>query len=181
MNNVNSIIYKKGATMIKEGEYLPDLELKIIQKGEIKDAKLSNTFIDKTTSLEKNKKIVLFSLPGAFTPTCSAKHLPGFINNFSSFKEKNVDEIVCLSVNDPFVMHAWGAANNALNDLTFIADGNANLSKALELTFDGSKYSLGIRGQRFAMILEGLKVKSLFLEEPGAFDVSSAENVLKSL
>ena len=129
----------------------------------------------------KSKKVVLFALPGAFTPTCSAKHLPGFLTYCSAFKEKKVDEIVCLSVNDPFVMKAWSDANKAGNDIIFLADGNAALSKAIGLTFDGSLYSLGIRSQRFAMILKGLKVEKLFIEKPGVFDVSSAQKVLGHL
>ena len=143
--------------------------------------RLSVAFADHSLLHPKNKKVVLFSVPGAFTPTCSAKHLPGFIANIPSFKSKKVDEIVCLAVNDPFVMKAWGETNRALDDIIFIADGNAKLSLELGLTFDGSMYSLGVRGQRFAMILEGVKVKKLFVEEPGAFDVSRAENVLKNL
>ncbi len=167
--------------MIKVGEELPDIELKVIRKGEIKDMKLSMVFADHSMLHPRNKKVVLFSVPGAFTPTCSAKHLPGFLANASTFRNKKVDEIVCLAVNDPFVMQAWGQANRALDDITFIADGNAKLSSSLGLTFDGSMYSLGVRGQRFAMILEGIKVQHLFIEEPGAFDVSRAENVIKKL
>ena len=167
--------------MIKVGEELPDIELKVIRKGEIKDMKLSMVFADHSMLHPRNKKVVLFSVPGAFTHTCSAKHLPGFLANASTFRNKKVDEIVCLAVNDPFVMQAWGQANRALDDITFIADGNAKLSSSLGLTFDGSMYSLGVRGQRFAMILEGIKVQHLFIEEPGAFDVSRAENVIKKL
>ena len=146
--------------IIKEGDNLPDMAIKAIVK---------------------DKKIVLFSVPGAFTPTCSAKHLPGFLTYASAFKEKKVDEIVCLSVNDPFVMKAWCDANKAGNDILFLADGNASLSKAMGLTFDGSMYSLGVRSQRFAMILTGLKVEKLFVEKPGVFDVSSAQKVLGHL
>ena len=167
--------------MIKAGDDLPDLELKVIKKGEIKDLKLSMVFSDHSMLHPRKKKVVLFSVPGAFTPTCSAKHLPGFLTNVSTFKNKKVDEIACLAVNDPFVMKAWGQANRALDDITFIADGNAKLSTAIGLTFDGSMYSLGVRGQRFAMILDGMSVQHLFIEEPGAFEVSKAENVLKKL
>ena len=167
--------------IIKEGDLLPDLTIKAIVKDEIKDAKLSHLFADHSLMHPKDKKIVLFSVPGAFTPTCSAKHLPGFLTYASAFKEKKVDEIVCLSVNDPFVMKAWCDANKAGNDIMFLADGNALLSKALGLTFDGSMYSLGIRSQRFAMILTGLKLEKLFIEKPGVFDVSSAQKVLANL
>ena len=164
--------------VIKEGDKLPDLAIKAIVKDEIKDTKLSNLFADHSLMHPTDKKIVLFSVPGAFTPTCSAKHLPGFLKYASAFKEKKVDNIVCLSVNDPFVMKAWCDTNKAGNDIIFLADGNAALSKAIGLTFDGSMYSLGIRSQRFAMILKGLKVEKLFVEKPGVFDVSSAQKVL---
>ena len=167
--------------IIKEGDNLPDILIKAIVKYEIKEIKLSNLFADHSLMHPKDKKIVLFSVPGAFTPTCSAKHLPGFITYAKAFKEKKVDEIVCLSVNDPFVMKAWCDANKAGNEIVFLADGNATLSKAIGLTFDGVMYSLGIRSQRFAMILKGLKVQKLFIEKPGVFDVSSAQKVLGHL
>ena len=167
--------------VIKTGNLLPDMDIKAIVKSEIKDIKLSKLFADHSMMHPKDKKIVLFSVPGAFTPTCSAKHLPGFLTYASAFKEKKVDDIVCLSVNDPFVMKAWCDANNAGKDIIFLADGNAALSTAIGLTFDGSMYSLGIRSQRFAMILTGLKVEKIFIEKPGVFDVSSAPKVLASL
>ncbi len=167
--------------IIKEGDSLPDISLKAVVKNEIKESKLSGLFADHSLMHPKDKKIVLFSVPGAFTPTCSAKHLPGFLTYSGAFREKKVDAIVCLSVNDPFVMKAWCDANKAGNDIIFLADGNATLSKAIGLTFDGSMYSLGIRSQRFAMILTGLKVEKLFIEKPGIFDVSSAQKVLGHL
>jgi glutaredoxin/glutathione-dependent peroxiredoxin len=167
--------------VIKEGALIPDMDLKAIVKEEIKDIKLSQLFADHSLMHPKDKKIVLFSVPGAFTPTCSAKHLPGYLTYAQAFKEKKVDQIVCLSVNDPFVMKAWCDVNKANNDIIFLADGNATFSEALGLTFDGGMYSLGIRGQRFAMILNGLKVEKLFIEKPGVFDVSSAEKVLAYL
>ena len=169
------------AEIIKEGEKLPDLEMKVVVKDEIKDTKLSKLFSEHSLMHPRDKKIVLFSVPGAFTPTCSAKHLPGFLTYSSAFKEKKVDDIVCLSVNDPFVMKAWSDTNKAGDCITFLADGNAELSKAIGLTFDGSMYSLGERSQRFAMILKGLKVEKLFIEKPGVFDVSSAQKVLTYL
>ena len=167
--------------VIKEGALIPDMSLKAIVKEEIKDIKLSQLFADHSLMHPKDKKIVLFSVPGAFTPTCSAKHLPGYMTYAQAFKEKKIDQIVCLSVNDPFVMKAWCDVNKANNDIIFIADGNASLSKSIGLTFDGSMYSLGVRSQRFAMILTGLKVEKLFVEKPGVFDVSSAQKVLASL
>ena len=167
--------------IIKVGDLLPDMNLKAIVKDEIKDIKLSQLFADHSLMHPKDKKIVLFSVPGAFTPTCSAKHLPGFLTYASAFKQKKVDDIVCLSVNDPFVMKAWCDANKANSDIIFLADGNASFSSAIGLTFDGSMYSLGTRSQRFAMVLTGLKVEKLFIEKPGVFDVSSAQKVLASL
>jgi peroxiredoxin len=167
--------------VIQEGAIIPDMDLKAIVKDQIKDIKLSHLFADHTLMHPKDKKIVLFSVPGAFTPTCSAKHLPGYLTYAKALKEKRVDDIVCLSVNDPFVMKAWCDANKANNDIIFLADGNASFSKALGLTFDGAMYSLGVRSQRFAMILKGLKVEKLFIEKPGVFDVSSAEKVLAHL
>ena len=166
---------------IKAGDSLPDVDMKAIVKDEIKDIKLSKLFSDHSLMHPKEKKIVLFSVPGAFTPTCSAKHLPGFLTYASAFKEKKIDDIMCLSVNDPFVMKAWCDANKAGNDILFLADGNAALSKAMGLTFDGSMYSLGVRSQRFAMILTGLKVEKLFIEKQGVIDVSSAQKLLGHL
>ena len=158
---------------IKINEKLPDSEIfRLINEEPVKI---------KIYSLFSKKKIILLGMPGAFTSVCSAKHLPGFLTYASAFKEKKIDEIVCLSVNDPFVMKAWCDANKAGNDIIFIADGNASLSKSIGLTFDGSMYSLGIRSQRFAMVLTGLKVEKLFVEKPGVFDVSSAQKVLASL
>ena len=167
--------------IIKVGDKLPDIDMKAIVKDEIKDIKLSKLFSDHSLMHPKEKKIVLFSVPGAFTPTCSAKHLPGFLTYASAFKEKRIEDIVCLSVNDPFVMKAWCDANKAGSDIIFLADGNAELSKSIGLTFDGSMYSLGERSQRFAMILRGLTVEKLFVEKPGVFEVSSAQYVLKHL
>ena len=167
--------------IVKVGDVLPDLDMKVIIKDDIKDIKLSKLFSDHSLMYPKEKKIVLFAVPGAFTPTCSAKHLPGFLTFASAFKEKKIDNIVCLSVNDPFVMKAWCDANKAGSDIIFLADRNAQLSKSLGLTFDGSMYSLGVRSQRYAMVLKGLKVEKLFIEKPGVFEVSSAQYVLKSL
>jgi len=123
------------------------------------------------------KKVVLFSVPGAFTPTCSAKHLPGFVEKAAALKAKGVDEIVCTAVNDPFVMKAWGAANGS-PEVTMLADGNGDLAKALDLTMDGTGFGLGLRGQRFAAVINNGVVEQLHVEAPGDFKVSSAEYVL---
>jgi peroxiredoxin len=134
-----------------------------------------------TDDLFKGKKVVLFALPGAFTPTCSAKHLPGFVNQAGAIKAKGVDAIACLSVNDAFVMDAWGKQQRADNKVMMLADGNGEFSKAVGLTMDATKYGMGLRAQRYAMVVENGVVKTLNVEAPGAFEVSSAEAILKAL
>ena len=120
-------------------------------------------------------KIALFSLPGAFTPTCSAQHLPGFIEKADDFKSKGVDKIICMSVNDAFVMSAWAENQSAGDKVEMLADGNGDFARALGLTMDGTGFGMGERAQRFSVVLEDGVVKHLNVEEPGAFDVSSAE------
>jgi peroxiredoxin len=134
-----------------------------------------------TDDLFKGKKAILFGLPGAFTPTCSAKHLPGFVTHADDLKQKGVEVIACLSVNDAFVMDAWGKAQNAGEKVLMLADGNADFAKATGLTMDGTGYGMGLRTSRWAMVLEDGKVKTLNVEAPGAFEVSSAEAVMKAL
>jgi peroxiredoxin len=134
-----------------------------------------------TDQLFKGKKVVLFALPGAFTPTCSAKHLPGFVQNADTIKGKGVDTIACLSVNDAFVMNAWGKDQKVGDKVLMLADGNADFSKAVGLTMDGTGYGMGTRAQRYAMVVQDGVVKALNVEAPGAFEVSSAESVLKAL
>lgn len=134
-----------------------------------------------TDALFSGKKVVLFSVPGAFTPTCSAKHLPGFVEQADALRAKGVDTIACLAVNDVFVMGAWGQSANVGDDVVMLADGNATYTKALGLDFDGSGFGLGTRGQRFAMIVDDGVVKALEIEPPGQFGVSSAENILSQL
>ncbi|MCY1671664.1 peroxiredoxin [Novosphingobium sp. SL115] len=128
----------------------------------------------------KGKKVALFSVPGAFTPTCSAKHLPGYVEKAADLKAKGIDEIACTAVNDPFVMKAWGAASGSA-DVTMLADGNGDLAEALGLTMDGSGFGLGKRGQRFSMIVNDGVVEQLFVEAPGDFKVSSADHMLDSI
>lgn len=123
------------------------------------------------------KKVALFSVPGAFTPTCSAKHLPGFVEKADDLKAKGVDEIVGTAVNDAFVMGAWNDAAGS-EDITMLADGNAEFVEAVGLTMDGSGFGLGKRGQRFSMVIEDGTVTQLNVEEPGDFKVSSAEHML---
>lgn len=127
------------------------------------------------------KKVVLFAVPGAFTPTCSAKHLPGFIDQADEILAKGVDAIACMSVNDVFVMHAWGADAGVADKVTMLADGNGDFTKELGLELDGRGFGMGLRSQRFAMIVEDGTVTELNIEEPGAFQVSSAGHILSQL
>lgn len=127
------------------------------------------------------KKVVLFALPGAFTPTCSAKHLPGFVQQADAIKAKGVDSIICLSVNDAFVMHAWGKDQGVSDKVLMVGDGNGEFTRAMGLEMDGSGFGLGMRSQRYAMIVEDGVIKALNVEQPRAFEVSSAEAVLKQL
>jgi peroxiredoxin (alkyl hydroperoxide reductase subunit C) len=127
------------------------------------------------------RTVVLFGVPGAFTPTCSAKHLPGFVEHHDAIKAKGVDAIACMAVNDAFVMKAWGQDQGALGKITMIADGSAEFTRALGLELDLTARGLGIRCQRFALIARDGKVTHLGIEAPGAFEVSSAEAILAAL
>ena len=130
--------------------------------------------------LVKGKRIALFALPGAFTPTCSAKHLPGYVEKADQLKEK-VDEIWCLSVNDAFVMGAWGREHGAAGKVRMIADGNGELTKALGLEMDLTARGIGVRSQRYSMLLDNGVVKTLNVEAPGKFEVSDAGTMLKQV
>ena len=127
------------------------------------------------------KTVGVFALPGAFTPTCSAKHLPGFIQNAEALKAKGVDDIACVSVNDIFVMAAWGKSQEASGKIRMLADGNGDFTTALGLAFDASGFGMGQRSQRYSMIVKDGVVAELNVEEKGAFDVSSAEHMLGQL
>src|SRR5687768_9466772 len=127
------------------------------------------------------RKVAIFSVPGAFTPTCSARHLPGFVEKADDLRAKGVDEVACISVNDAFVMQAWGAQAGAQGKVTMLADGNGEFAKAIGLTADTSKFGMGTRGQRWSAIVDDGVVKALNIEEPGAFSVSSAEYILNQL
>ena len=129
----------------------------------------------------KGRTVALFSVPGAFTPTCSARHLPGFVEKADELKSKGVDEIACTAVNDAFVMQAWSEQGGAADKVTMLADGNGDFAKATGLTMDGAKFGMGTRGQRFSMVVEDGVVKQLNVEEPGAFNVSSADYMLERL
>ena len=134
-----------------------------------------------TDDLFNGKKVVLFSVPGAFTPTCSAKHLPGFVNNADAFKGKGVDTIACMAVNDVFVMNAWGKSSNADGKVAMLADGNGEYARALGLELDASKFGMGQRGKRFSIVVDDGVVKQLNVEPPGEFGVSSADTALQQL
>ena len=155
---------------ISEGEKIPAVTLKTTDMKNIT-----------TEELFSGKKVVVFAVPGAFTPTCSEQHLPGYIAQASDIRAKGVDDILCVSVNDAFVMGAWGKDRGAGDAVTMIADGNGDFSKALGLDFDGSGIGFGIRSQRSAAIVEDGVVTKLAVEEPMKFEVSSAEAILAAL
>lgn len=127
------------------------------------------------------RKVALFSVPGPFTPTCSARHLPGFIDKADQFKAKGVDEIACTAVSDAFVMQAWAEQSGAADTVTMLADGNGEFAQALGLAMDSSAYGMGQRGQRFSMLVDDGVIRQLNVEEPGAFNVSSADYLLERL
>lgn len=158
---------------IKVGDKIPSATLMQMKDGGPKPVKTDDLFA--------GKKVVLFALPGAFTPTCSAKHLPSFVQNADAIKAKGIDTIACVSVNDAFVMGAWGEQQKVGDKIMMLGDGNGDLTRALGLEMDGSRFGMGKRSQRFAMIVDNGVVKQLNVEEPGAFAVSSAEHVLKQL
>ncbi len=155
---------------IKVGDILPDMKLMVAGPDGPKE--------ESTASLFGGKKVVLFATPGAFTPTCSAKHLPGFIQHADDFTAKGVDSIICLSVNDPFVMAAWAKDQAVDGKIVMLADGSHSLTKAMGLELDLTARGLGIRSQRFALVVEDKKVTHVAVEAPGDFDVSRAESVL---
>ena len=158
---------------IKIGDKIPSATLVQMKDGSPKPVKTDEFFAGKT--------VVLFALPGAFTPTCSAKHLPGFVQHAGDLKKKGVDAIVCLSVNDAFVMGAWGEQQGAGDKVMMVADGNGEFTHAVGLEMDATKFGMGKRSQRYSMLVKDGVVKELNVEEPGAFAVSSAEHILKQI
>ena len=134
-----------------------------------------------TDEIFAGKTVTIFGLPGAFTRTCSAKHLPGFVQNADALKEKGIDDIVCISVNDPFVMAAWARAQNVGDKVLMLADGSAKFARAAGLDTDMSAKGFGVRCRRFSMVVEDGTVKSLNIDEPGSFEVTSAEVMLGQL
>ena len=159
--------------MIKVGDAIPEATLVAATPDGPKEMT--------TAALFGGRKVVLFAVPGAFTPTCSARHMPGFLNNIDALKAKGVDQIACVAVNDPFVMNAW-AKDQAVGDrVLMLSDGMASFTKALGLELDLSARGLGVRSSRYAMVVEDGVVTLLNVEEPGGFEVSSAEAVLEAL
>jgi peroxiredoxin len=156
---------------IQAGDRLPEVPLQQINNGV--------QTID-TPTLFDGKKVVLFAVPGAFTPTCSEKHLPGFVEHFDEFREKGI-EVACISVNDPFVMQAWGQSQHVPDGLLMLADGNGEFTRALGLEMDASAYGMGTRAKRFAIYAEDGVVKQVHVEAPGEFRVSSAEYMLSQI
>ena len=134
-----------------------------------------------TSELCEGKKVVLFAVPGAFTPTCSVQHLPGYVDNAQSLKDKGVDTVACVSVNDPFVMGAWGKDREVGEHLMMLSDGNGDFTAAIGLEMDGSGFGLGTRSQRYAMIIDDGVVSTLNVESGPGLDVSSAETILSEL
>src|SRR5688572_33227434 len=159
--------------MIKVGDRMPAGTFTLITKDGPQKVSAEDFF--------KGKKVVLFSVPGAFTPTCDAKHLPGFIGNLESFKAKGVDTIACMAVNDVFVMNAWGKHSGATDKVVMLADGNGDYAKALGLELDARGFGMGTRGQRFAIVVEDGVAKQVNVEAPGQFKVSAAEHVLTQI
>jgi peroxiredoxin len=157
---------------IQVGERIPSVTLTTM--GEQKPQPIT------TEEIFADRKVVLFSVPGAFTPTCSARHLPGFIDLAGDFRAHGIDTIACVAVNDVFVMDAWGK-NAGADDILMLADGNAEFAHALGLEMDATAFGMGVRSQRFALVAEDGVVTRLFVEGPGEFRVSSAENVLAKL
>ena len=158
---------------IKVGDKLPNVTLSTMTEEGPKPVSVEE--------LCAGKKVVLFAVPGAFTPTCSNQHLPGFVSNSAVLKEKGVDVVACISVNDPFVMAAWGKDRNVAEDMLMLADGNAEFTSALGLEMDVSGFGMGIRSQRYAMIVDNGVVSTLNIESGPVLDVSSAEEVLAAL
>jgi peroxiredoxin len=158
---------------IKEGDKVPDVKV-----TEMVDGKPTPTTL---AEMSAGKRVVVFAVPGAFTPTCSMKHLPGFVEQYDALKKKGADEIACLAVNDAFVMDAWGKSSNAGGKVRMLADGNGELTRALGLGMDATGFGMGQRSQRYAMIVRDGKVEALMVEPGPGLNASSAESVLARL
>ena len=158
---------------IKVGDTIPSMKLMVATPDGPKETSTDEIF--------KGKKVVLFAVPGAFTPTCSVKHMPGFVQNADAFKAKGVDTVACIAVNDVFVMDAWGKDQGTSNKVTMLADGAAAFTKAIGLELDLNARGMGWRSQRYALVADDAKVTHLGVEQPGGFEVSKAEAVLAAL
>lgn len=158
---------------ISVGDQIPSVTLRYKDDDGIQEVTTDEFF--------KGKRVALFAVPGAFTPTCSAKHLPGFVDNADALKGKGIDGIACVSVNDPFVMGAWAQAQNVGDTVAMLADGNGEFAQALDLEMDGSGFGLGKRSQRYSMVVNDGKVEILNVEPAGSFGESSAEALLGQL
>jgi peroxiredoxin len=158
---------------IQAGDRIPDGKLKLMAKDGPMNVE--------ATELLGQGRVVLFSVPGAFTPTCDAKHLPGFIEQAAALKAKGVSKLVCLAVNDVFVMNAWGKAAGVGDAIVMAADGNGDYSRALGLELDARGFGMGMRGKRFALVIENGVVRQVHVEAPGEFKVSSADYILGQL
>lgn len=155
------------------GTKLPEVTFKIMTPEGPKDMT--------TTDICANKKVAFFAVPGAFTPTCTAKHLPGYVDSYAALKAKGIESIACISVNDPFVMDAWGKSCGATEKILMLADGNGTFTKAVGLEMDAEGHGMGTRSQRYAMIVDNGIVSKIFIDKAGAFEVSSAEHILSHL
>lgn len=159
---------------IAVGDKLPDATFKVRTPDGLKDVS--------TAELTAGRKVVLFAVPGAFTPTCHAKHVPSYLENLDALKAKGVAEVACVAVNDAFVLDAWAKATGADGKLTLLSDGNATFTKAIGMDFDGSGFGLGTRSKRYAMLVDNGVVKALNVEEsPGVMEVSGADRILAAL
>jgi glutaredoxin/glutathione-dependent peroxiredoxin len=158
---------------IKVGDRIPSVTLKYLSPEGVKEVSSDDFF--------RGKRVALFAVPGAFTPTCSQRHLPGYVERAADIKGKGVDEIACIAVNDAFVMGAWGKDQRADGKVTMLADGSGDFARAVGLELDLTRMGLGKRSQRYSMVVDNGVVKALHVEQPGQFEVSSAEAMLKSL
>jgi len=155
---------------VRIGDPVPDVPVQTLDNNGLATVSVA--------TLAQDGRLVLFAVPGAFTPACSARHLPGFVEHAADFKEKGVAALACIAVNDAFVMDAWGRANQANEHVRLLADGNAQFTRAMGLEHDSRPFGMGLRSQRYAMVAERGRITHLFVEEPGAFEVSAAPYVL---
>jgi peroxiredoxin len=159
---------------IAKGDSLPEATFRVLSAEGIENLSTEDVF--------GGKKVVLFAVPGAFTPTCHLKHLPGFVDNAEAFKKKGIDTVACVAVNDPFVLGTWGSVSGGKGKVLFLSDGNAEFTKKIGMDFDGSGIGLGTRSKRYAMLVDDGVVKVLHTEEsPGVADVSTAESMLAEI